>query len=74
MRDRGARADLEGAADTVARAEGGGGRQDEMLADGVERPKIELDMEGLDGAGIDRDRLDPGRGKFAAALEVGGFV
>jgi len=71
-RDRGARADLEGAAETEPGAEGGG-RQEELLATGFERPKMELDIEGLAGAGIDRDKLDPGRGILATVFELEGF-
>ena len=65
--DRGARADL-------ARAAGCGGRQDELLAAGFERPKMELDIAGLAGAGMDRDKLDPGRGRLAAIFELEGFA
>lgn len=65
--DRGARADLAAGA-------GGGGRQAELLAVEFERPKMELDMADLAGAGIDRDKLDPGRGRLAAIFELEGFA
>jgi hypothetical protein len=67
--DRGARADLAAAAEA-----GGGGRQDEVLAAGFERPNMELDMAGLAGAGIDRDKLDPGRGRLATIFELDDFA
>lgn len=65
--DRGARADLATGAE-------GGGRQDELLPVGLERPKMELDIADLAGAGIDRDKLDPGRGRLAAIFELEGFA
>ena len=71
IKDRGARADRVGAADTVARAEGSGGRQAELLV-AVDRPNTELVMEGLEDTGTDRDRLDPGRGRVAATFEADG--
>ena len=66
-RERGARADLAAGA-------GGGGRQEELLATGLELPKMELDMVGLAGAGMDRDKLDPGRGRLATIFELAGFA
>jgi hypothetical protein len=65
--DRGARADLATGAE-------GGGRQVELLAAGFERPKMGLDMADLAGAGIDRDKLDTGRGRLAAIFELEGFA
>jgi hypothetical protein len=52
----------------------GGGRQDELLAVGLERPKMELDIADLAGAGMDLDKLDPGRGRLATGFELGGFA
>jgi len=65
--DRGARADLATGAE-------GGGRHDELLAAVFERPKMELDMVDLAGAGTDLDKLDPGRGRLATGFELGGFA
>ena len=65
--DRGARADLATGAE-------GGGQQDELLAVGFERPKMELDMADLAGAGTDLDKLDPGRGRLATGFELEGFA
>jgi len=66
-RERGASADLAAGA-------GGGGRQEELLATGLDRPKMELVMAGLAGAGMDRDKLDPGRGRLATIFELAGFA